>query len=94
MACQAPAALAAWSCTLTIADAKKVLRDGGGVAGLGEEAAGGGFDVAVAAVAFVVAAVFGDGGFVGLGEGEEGEGEEQEGGEGVDMHGWCVGGWG
>ena len=89
MSGQSPALLAAWSGTLTIADTEEVLRDGGGVAGLGVEPTGGGFDVAVAAVALVIAAVFGDGGFVGLGEGEKGKCEEEEGrGTEGDVHDW------
>lgn len=79
LASQTPAGLAAGPCALAVAGAEDVLRRGGGVAGLGVEAAGRGLGVAVSASALVARAVLGDGGPVGLGGDEQGEAGEDEG---------------
>lgn len=79
LAGQTPAGLAAGPCALAVADAEDVLRRGGGVAGLGVEAAGRGLGVAQWASALVACTVLGDGGPVGLGGDEQGEAAEDEG---------------
>ncbi len=79
LACQAPASLAARSGSFSVTDAEKILGHGGCETGLRKEATGGGFGVALWAVAFVTCAVLGYGGFVGLRNDQEGQRCHQEG---------------
>ncbi len=69
---ETPAGPAAWTVALTVGLAEDVLGGSGRVARQGEEAARGGFRVAVSASSFVAGAVFGDGGFVCLAGDQEG----------------------
>ncbi len=73
-----PACAASRARALPAGDAKEVLGGGGVETWVVEETAGGGVGVAIPGTERVAGAVGGEGGFVGLGQGEGGDGGEGE----------------